>query len=93
MAHCAGQAYVFLVQSSLFLKEVFLLLCVLFWFFVVVGFCSCFFVLVRWARDKMVCALLTGVRSRNQGDLGERCGFGGLGGRRTHARAGERGRA
>ena len=23
MAHCAGQAYVFLVQSSLFLKEVF----------------------------------------------------------------------
>ena len=34
-----------------------------------------------------VCA--SGVRSRNQGDLGERCGFGGLGG----ARAGESGQA
>ena len=90
MAHCAGQAYVFLVQSSLFLKEVFLLC--YFGFSLSLGFISVF-VLVRWARWEMVCALLTGVRSRNQGDLGERCGFGGLGVRRMHARTGERGRA
>ena len=53
MAHCAGQAYVFLVQSSLFLKEVFLL-CVLFWFFVVVGF---LFLFLFWfgGRDARWC--------------------------------------
>ena len=54
MAHCTGQAYVFLVQSSLFLKEVFLL-CVILGFFVLVGFCSCF---LFWfgGRDGRWCA-------------------------------------
>ena len=98
-----GVVGVYILGSKFFVFEgSFFVVCVILVFSLSLAFVFVFvFVLVRWARCKMVCALLLtgvrfwcgGVRSRNQGALGERCGFGGLGVRRTHARAGERGRA